>query len=73
MSTETLPTEQGVDRDPWTRDERTWALARLLIECRDALPAITVTQLRLHNISPTLCDRIDQALEPWLSDSPDAI
>jgi hypothetical protein len=40
-------------------------LARLLLECRDALPAITVANARLHNVSLTLADRIEEALEPW--------
>lgn len=40
-------------------------LARLLLEARDALPAITIERMRLHNVSPTLADRIEDALEPW--------
>ncbi len=33
----------------------------LLQEARDALPAITEASRRLHGISPTLADRLDQA------------
>jgi len=39
-------------------------LARLLIECRDALPAITVSSAKLHNVSLSLADRIEYALTP---------
>jgi hypothetical protein len=55
--------------------EKLDGMARLLIECRDALPAIKQHQLRLYNISPTLADRIDETLEPWVvpSDTPGAI
>jgi hypothetical protein len=41
-------------------------LARLLLECRDALPAISTVAARLHNIDLSLADRIEEALEPWL-------
>jgi hypothetical protein len=37
----------------------------LLLEARDALPAITMTAARLNNIDLTLADRIEKALEPW--------
>jgi hypothetical protein len=40
-------------------------LAKLLIVCRDALPAISSTQARLHNIDLSLADRIAEALKPW--------
>ena len=40
-------------------------LARLLVECRDALPAITKSQAALHNVSLSLAERIEIALEPW--------
>ena len=33
----------------------------LFQEARDALCALTVTQVRLHNISPSLADRMDSA------------
>ncbi len=41
------------------------ALAKLLVECRDALPAISMTSARLHNVSLSLADRIASALQPW--------
>lgn len=40
-------------------------LARLLVECRDALPAISLVSARLRNVSLTLADRIEEALKPW--------
>lgn len=40
-------------------------LAKLLIECRDALPAISLASARLHNIRLDLADRIEEALKPW--------
>jgi len=50
-------------------------LARLLIECRDALPVITMSSARLHNVSLTLADRIENALKPWevAADDPNGI
>ena len=40
-------------------------LAMLLLEARDALPAIHMTTARLRGISLSLADRIEFALEPW--------
>lgn len=40
-------------------------LAKLLLECRDALPAITTVSARLHGIDLKLADRIEEALKPW--------
>lgn len=40
-------------------------LAWLLIECRDALPAITVASARLHHVDLSLATRIEAALVPW--------
>jgi hypothetical protein len=37
----------------------------LLLETRDALPAITTVSARLHNVKLDLADRIEQCLEPW--------
>ena len=37
----------------------------LLIECRDALPAITKTRARLYNVCPRLDKRIEACLDPW--------
>ncbi len=50
-------------------------LARLLIECRDALPAISMSSARLRGISLTLADRIESALTPWETnpDDPEGI
>jgi hypothetical protein len=42
-----------------------WKLARLLIECRDALPAISLTSARLHGIDMSLADRIESAIERY--------
>jgi hypothetical protein len=65
MTNDARTTETVVVDRAWAKDPRAWALAQLLIECRDALPALTTVQCRLHNISPSLADRIDTALEPW--------
>lgn len=43
-------------------------LARLLLECRDALPAISLASARLRHINLRLADRIENALEPWKID-----
>jgi hypothetical protein len=37
----------------------------LLLEARDALPAISQASARLHNVRLDLADRIEAALEPW--------
>lgn len=37
----------------------------LLIECRDALPAINLTCARLRGIDLSLADRIEKCLKPW--------
>lgn len=41
-------------------------LARLLIESRDALPAISLISARLYGVDLTLAARIEAALELWL-------
>lgn len=46
-------------------EEKCRELARLLLEARDALPAISTASARLHRIDLTLADRIEAALEPW--------
>ncbi len=50
-------------------DSPDWSKVRemitLLIECRDALPAITLTQAKLHGVDLSLADRIGDCLEPW--------
>lgn len=47
----------------------------LLIESRDALPAITMTSAKLRNIDLTLADRIEECLTPFetTDDDPNAI
>jgi len=40
-------------------------LAKLLLEARDALPAISLASAKIRGIDLTLADRIEQALEPW--------
>ena len=40
-------------------------LAKLLLECRDALPAISLVSAKLRNIDLRLADRIEEALKPW--------
>lgn len=37
----------------------------LLIEARDALPAISLTSAKLHGVDLTLADRIEDAMKPW--------
>ena len=47
------------------------SMAYLLLECRDALPAISIVSAKLHNIDLSLDKRIEKALEPWrVSDEP---
>jgi hypothetical protein len=43
-------------------------LAKLLLEARDALPAISLASARLHGVDLTLADWIEHALEPWKLD-----
>lgn len=49
-------------------EEKCKELAILLLECRDALPAISLTSARLRGIDLKLADRIEAALEPWRID-----
>jgi hypothetical protein len=53
------------EKTAWHKDERTWQLVKLLIECRDALPAISLATAKLRGLDLTLANRIDEALEPW--------
>jgi hypothetical protein len=41
--------------------------ANLLLEARDALPAISLTAAKLHSLDLTLADRIEDWLKPWCS------
>ena len=45
--------------------EKCKELASLLLEARDALPAITLASAKIRGIDLTLADRIEAALEPW--------
>lgn len=54
-----------IEKTDWHKDPRTWELVQLLVECRDALPAITIVRARLYDVSLTLGDRIESAIEPW--------
>ncbi len=57
--------EAGIQGHVGTLLDKCVALAHLLIECRDALPAINAASARLHHVRLDLADRIDSALEPW--------
>lgn len=46
-------------------EEKCMEMARLLLECRDALPAISLASAKMHNVDLTLADRIEGCLEPW--------
>ena len=37
----------------------------LLIECRDALPAISLASAKLYKVDLSLADRIEKCLKPW--------
>ena len=41
------------------------AMATLLVECRDALPAISLVAAKLHGVRLDLADRIETELKPW--------
>jgi len=47
----------------------------LIIECRDALPAITMTAAKIHKINLSLANRIDECLIPFetTEDDPNGI
>jgi hypothetical protein len=49
-------------------EEKAVELAALLLEARDALPAITITAAKLHGLDLTLAHRIEDALEIWRDD-----
>lgn len=51
--------------DKCEKCEKCIELAQLLLEARDALPAISLSSAKLHNVSLSLADRIENALEPW--------
>lgn len=45
---------------------------KLLLECRDALPAIPLASAKLRGLDLRLADRIEDCIEPWRlpADSP---
>jgi hypothetical protein len=47
------------------KDEKIREMGALLLECRDALPAISLASAKLRNLDLTLADRIEKCLEPW--------
>lgn len=52
----------------WSREDlegKVQQMFHLLLEARDALPAISLASARLHGIRLDLADRIENALEPW--------
>lgn len=49
-------------------EEKAVQLAKLLLEARDALPAISVVAAQIHRIDLSLADRIEEALEIWRDD-----
>lgn len=40
-------------------------LAKILLEARDALPAIPLAAAKMRGLDLSLADRIEDALEPW--------
>ncbi len=56
------------------KEEKIKEMALLLIECRDALPAIKLTAAKLRGLDLTLADRIEDCLLPWqVADGEDGI
>ena len=55
--TELRQVKEDADYYKWRLEE----IIPLFQEARDALTAITVVQMKLHNISPSLADRMDVA------------
>lgn len=53
------------------KDEKIMEMAKLLLECRDALPAITMVAAKIRGMDLTLSDRIENSLEPWVD--PDGV
>ncbi len=43
-------------------------LGKLLLEARDALPAISLASAKIRNIDLKLADRIEESLEIWRDD-----
>jgi hypothetical protein len=57
-----MAVEQKTD---WHKDPRTWELVQMLVQCRDALPAITKVRQQLYNVPPDLDKKIERLIEPW--------
>ena len=41
-------------------------ILRLLVELRDALPAISTTSARVYGVKLDLADRVEECLRPWV-------
>jgi len=52
------------EKTDWHKDSRTWELVRMIIQCRDALPAISMASARLHNVPLDLDKQIERLLKP---------
>jgi len=63
------------DMNRFELEEMTKKMFYLLIESRDALPAISMTSAKLRNIDSSLADRIEDCLTPFKTteDDPNAI
>lgn len=46
-------------------EEKLREVLSLLLEARDALPAISLASAKIHKLDLTLADRIEKAMEPW--------
>jgi len=47
------------------KDKKIIEMANLLLEARDALPAVTTASAKLYGIDLTLANRIEDCLKPW--------
>lgn len=57
----------------WTREElenKIKEMQPLIIEARDALPAITLTSAKLRGIDLTLANRLENSIKEWLIHEP---
>jgi hypothetical protein len=57
-----------IEKTDWHRDPRTWELVQMLVQCRDALPAISLASAKLHNVPLDLDKQIERLIEPWACD-----
>ena len=60
---DTQTTAKPVTIEEWEAKGK--QLLALLLECRDALPAISLTSAKLRGIDLNLDKRIEDALKPW--------